>query len=63
MEACLVQEVEPDEGNLEVVAFTNTINATHVLPQHLSQKYEPLALDSHPIYTLREEDAPKVKIK
>ena len=55
--------MEPDEGNLEVVVYTNTINATHVLPHHQSQRYEPLALDSYPIYTLREEDAPKAKMK
>ena len=63
LEACLVREVELDEGNLEVVAYTNTINATFMLPHRQSQRYEPLPLDLHPIYALREEDAPKVKMK
>ena len=55
--------MEPNEDNLEVVAYTYTINATHVLSTRQSRRYKPLSYDLHPIYALSEEDAPKVELK
>ena len=64
MEASLTQNTESDDEDLEVVAFTNTLNASLALPKGKSVRYDPLPPHNlHSICILREEDAPKVELK
>ena len=63
MEASLIHEVDSDEEDSEVVAYTNILNAQYILPRYKSLRYEPLPHDICLVYTLREEDAPKVELK
>ena len=61
LEASLIRKVDSNEEDSELVAFTNTLNEQHILPHGKSLRYEPLPI-CH-VYTLKEEDTPKVKLK
>ena len=64
MEASLTRDADSDDEDPKVIAFTKTLNSTLTLPKGKSVRYDPLTpRNLHSVCSLREEDAPKVKLK
>lgn len=59
LEASLTRDIDSDDEDPEVIAFTNTLNSTLALPKGKSVRYDPLPpRNLHFVCALREEDAP-----
>ena len=63
MKASLTQNIEFDNEDPEVFAFTNTLNASLALPKDKLVRYDALPpRNLHSVYILREEDGLKLNL-
>ena len=64
LEASLTRAADSDNEDPEVIACTNTLNATLAMPKGKSTRYEFLPpRELHSVCLLKEGDAPKVEMK